>query len=146
MKIVLDLVSAPETKFFSIFPESLAIEAAKLMAAENLGAVVVLKDGRLKGIVSERDVTRKITLQNKSPKKTFVRDVMTTEVVVAHPEMTVEDCLRIMNQVGIRHLPVLRRDEVIGCVSILDVSHALLNEQSALIKNLEKHVSQTWPL
>jgi CBS domain-containing protein len=116
------------------------------MADANLGAVVVLAGRRLAGIFSERDFARKVTLHKKTPQTTPIKEVMTTEVFAVRAETSADECLSLMTRKGVRHLPVTRGDEVVGFVSILEVVGTVLAERETMISNLERYVSETWPL
>jgi CBS domain-containing protein len=110
------------------------------MAEKEIGAVLVLDGDRLAGIFSERDYARKVVLYGKSSKDTPVREIMTDEVVCVRPEQTIEDCMGLMTDKRIRHLPVLDSKKVVGVVSIGDVVKEMLSEQEFVIKQLESYI------
>jgi len=112
----------------------------KLMAEKEIGAVLVLDGEQLAGIFSERDYARKVLLQGKSSKETPVREIMTEKVVCVHPEQTIEDCMGLMTDKRIRHLPVLEHKNVVGVISIGDVVKEMLSEQEFVIKQLESYI------
>ena len=146
MKTVQDIIDEQNIQLICVNPKDTADVAAKKMADNRLGAVIVMDALRLVGIVSERDLTRKIILANKTPAQTMVQDIMATNLSVISPKATVEEALNMMNEKGIRHLPVVTKESVLACVSILDVTRSLVNVQTDLLQYFKKYVSETWPL
>lgn len=127
---------------WSVSPDDTVYEALDVMAEKNIGAVLVLdEEGDLVGIMSERDYARKIILQRRTSRETLVRDIMTSDVVYVRPEQTVEDCMALMTDKRIRHLPVLEDGELIGVVSIGDVVKAIISEQEFIIEQLENYIT-----
>jgi CBS domain-containing protein len=126
---------------FSIAPDAMVFEAIKLMAEKNIGALLVLKGQKLVGIFSERDYTRKVFVRGKSSKETRVDEIMSSDVRVTHPNESVDDCLRIMTDKHIRHLPVLDGDKIVGIISIGDLVKHVISCQSAAIAHLENYIS-----
>lgn len=124
----------------SIGPDATVFEALKLMAERNVGALVVLEDNKLAGIISERDYARKIVLLGRQSPNTPVRDIMSSRVVCARLDQTVEDCMGIMTAKTIRHLPVLDHKDVVGIVSIGDLVKAIIGEQQFMIEQLEHYI------
>lgn len=122
------------------FPGATVFEALEAMARHDVGALVVTEDERLVGIFSERDYARKVILRGKASRDVPVRDVMTTEVVTVAPERTVADCMALMTERRIRHLPVLEGEALLGIVSIGDVVKAVMEEQRFLIEQLENYI------
>jgi CBS domain-containing protein len=120
-------------------------DAIKQMAQRNVGALVVLEDAKLLGIISERDYTRKVILQGKSSKETLVGEIMTRELVTAQPNDNIGACMRVMTERRVRHLPVLEGSKVIGIVSIGDLLKWLISEQDAAIDHLERYISGSYP-
>jgi CBS domain-containing protein len=110
------------------------------MAEKEIGAVLVLDGERLAGILSERDYARKVVLQGKASKDTPVREIMTDKLVCVRPEQTVEDCMGLMTDKRIRHLPVLDHKKVVGIISIGDVVKEMLSEKEFVIKQLESYI------
>ena len=106
---------------WSIASDAMVFEAIQLMADKNVGALLVVSEGRLVGVISERDYTRKVALKGKSSKQTAVREIISGQVIQVQPENTVEDCMRLMTEHRIRHLPVVERGEICGIVSIGDL-------------------------
>jgi CBS domain-containing protein len=111
------------------------------MAEKDIGALLVIKDGRLVGIFSERDYARKVILKGKSSKETTVGELMTTRVYSITPDMSVEECMALMTESRSRHMPVLENDKLIGIVTIGDVVNAIITEQKVIIKDLESYIS-----
>lgn len=128
-------------KIWTVSPEETVYNAIKLMADKDIGAVPVILDGHLVGILSERDYTRKVILQDRSSKHTRVMDIMTREVFHITPAMGIDECMRIMSKNHFRHLPVVLDNELIGIISILDVVKALIEEQRERIEHLEHNIS-----
>lgn len=115
-------------------------EALQLMANKNIGAVLVVDKGNLVGIMSERDYARKVILHGKSSKDIRVREIMTEKVFYVRPEQTVEDCMALMTNRRIRHLPVIDDDRLIGVISIGDVVKAIIDHQEFMITQLENYI------
>lgn len=146
MKTVADILATNRSRLVTVRPDESVIDALNKMAAANLGAVVVLDGPRLAGVFSERDFAWKVTLKQRAPQTTAVRDVMTTEVFSVRADTRADECLSLMNRKGVRHLPVTNGDAVVGFVSILEVVDTVLAEREVMISNLERYVSETWPL
>lgn len=142
MKSVKQILDAKSHKVLSVAPHVSVFDALQIMADKNVGALVVLDGDRLVGIFSERDYARKVTLVGKSSKDTQVRDIMTTRVLCATPERTVEQCLALMTDKRVRHLPVIDHKKVIGLVSIGDMVKEMLAEQQFVIAQLESYIHQ----
>jgi len=140
MKTVKQLLSGKGSQVYSIFPDARVIEALQLMAQKDVGALVVLEDGRLVGILSERDYARKVILHSKSSANVLVREIMTAELVTVDPSRTVEECMTLVTQRRVRHLPVLENDQLIGIVSIGDLVKETIAEQEQTIKQLESYI------
>ena len=140
MKTVTELLDGKATRLLSISPDASVFEALQLMAAKDVGALVVLEGERLAGIFSERDYARKVVLVGKFSKETAVRDIMTAKVLCVRPDQTVDQCMALMTEHRIRHLPVLDGSKVIGVVSIGDVVKELLSEQQVIISQLESYI------
>ena len=119
---------------WSISPDATVFEAIQLMADKNVGALPVVDNSRLIGIISERDYTRKVILKGLSSKDTPVRDIMTREVLTASPSDSIADCMRVMTEKRVRHLPVLEGTKMIGIVSIGDITKWLISAQAETIE------------
>jgi CBS domain-containing protein len=125
----------------TVTPDDTVFHALRRMADRNIGAVVVVADERVVGILSERDYARKIVLLGKLSRETAVREIMTTQVVTIGPGWTAEQCMALMNQRRIRHLPVIDEDRLVGIVSIGDVVRAVVDEQQFTIASLENYIA-----
>ncbi|MEO8004558.1 MAG: CBS domain-containing protein [Betaproteobacteria bacterium] len=140
MKTVQQLLESKRHSVVSVPSSSTVLDALKVMAEKEIGAVVVIDNDHLAGIFSERDYARKVVLQGKSSKDTPVREIMTEKVVCVRPEQTVEDCMGLMTDKRIRHLPVLDHKKVIGVVSIGDIVKEMLSEKEFVIRQLESYI------
>jgi CBS domain-containing protein len=141
MKTVNQLLQNKGSQVWSIGPDALVIEALKLMAEKEVGALVVLEGNRVVGILSERDYARKVSLLGKSSRTTPVREIMTEKVVFIRPEQTVEDCMALMTNKRIRHLPVMDGDRLVGVISIGDVVKEVISQQEFIIAQLENYIT-----
>ncbi len=126
---------------FSIAPDATVFKAIELMADKNVGALLVMKGENLVGIISERDYTRKVFLRGKSSKETRVDEIMSSKVSTTKPGESVDECLRLMTEKHIRHLPVVDGGKVIGIISIGDLVKHVISCQSATIAHLESYIS-----
>jgi CBS domain-containing protein len=124
---------------WSIGPNAMVIDAIQLMDEKNVGALPVVDNKTLVGIVSERDYTRKVIVKGKSSKDTPVSEIMTKQVLTVNPSNSVTECMRIMTEKRVRHLPVLEGTELVGILSIGDVVNWLMSAQQATIDNLERY-------
>lgn len=127
----------------SIVPDATVYDALELMVEKNVGALLVLEDNRLMGIFTERDYARKVILKGKASKETLIREIMTEDPTVVSPENTIEECMRLMTNKYIRHLPVVENGELKGIVSIGDVVKFIIEEQKFIIENLEHYITGT---
>jgi CBS domain-containing protein len=127
---------------WSVGPEVSVYDAIAEMAQKGVGALVVLEGESLVGVVSERDYARKVVLQGRSSKNTKIRDIMTTRVVYARPDQSVEDCMAMMTEKRIRHLPVMDGDKLVGVLSIGDLVKSIMEEQKHVIEQLEQYISR----
>ena len=124
-----------------IAPELMVIDAIRLMSETGVGALLVLDDGNLVGIISERDYTRKVILQNRSSVNTPVQDIMTSKVLYMSPQQSVEECMVLMSKHRIRHMPVMEDGKPIGVLSIKDVMNNIISEKDFIISQLETYIS-----
>ena len=129
---------------WSIAPNAMVFDAIQLMADKNVGALPVVDNGQLVGMISERDYTRKVTLKGKSSKDTPVREIMTPELVTVNVTDTVSECMRVMTDSRIRHLPVMDGKKMIGLVSLGDLVRGIISAQTATIEDLEKHITGSY--
>jgi CBS domain-containing protein len=130
---------------WSIAPDDTVYDAIAEMAERRVGALLVIENQALVGIISERDYARKVILQGLSSRDTKVRDIMTASPVTVTPEATVEDCMRVMTHHHVRHLPVLDRGRVLGVVSIGDMVNAIISDQAETIDHLHTYIGAKYP-
>ena len=140
MKSLKQLLEAKGGQVYSIGPDAKVIEALQIMAQKDVGALVVLDGERLAGILSERDYARKVILRGKSSQDVPVREIMTAEVVTVDPSCTIEECMGLVTNRRIRHLPVVEDGKLIGVVSIGDLVKEVIAEQEQTIKQLESYI------
>ena len=141
MRTVRHLLEAKAPEIFAIGPDAPVLDAIKLMADKRIGALLVIDDGRLVGVVSERDYARKVVLQGRSSKDTPVRDIMTKQVVSVGLQHSVDHCMQVVTERRIRHLPVLDGDAVLGVVSIGDLVKAVIEDQQLELDQLQRYIA-----
>jgi len=135
------LKSKPDQTVHTITPTASVFDAVKLMAEKNIGALLVLEGENVVGIITERDYARKIVLMARSSKETPVRDVMTSSVMYVRPDQTSEECMVLMTENRLRHLPVMNGDKLIGLISIGDLVKDIISEQKFIIQQLEHYIT-----
>ena len=140
MTTVRQLLDRKDRVVFSVGPEAPVLEAIRAMADHHVGALLVMKGEVLAGIVSERDYARKVILRGRSSSDTPVKDIMTTPVLTVSPDTSVEQCMQLVTDKRVRHLPVVEAGRVIGMVSIGDLVKALIAEQRHQIEQLESYI------
>ncbi len=126
---------------WSITPDATVYDAIAMMAEKNVGALLVVEEGRLVGIVSERDYTRKVMLRGKRSRDSFVHEIMSTELTTIDPKESVDRCLRDMTEKHVRHLPVVKDGKICGVISIGDLVKHVISVQSATLDQLERYIS-----
>ncbi len=136
------ILSKKGNEVHSIVSTITVYEAIKVMGEKNIGSVLIIEDTALKGVLSERDYARKIVLKDKASKDTLVKEIMDTDLVTVKPTDNIEDCMELMSQKRVRHLPVIDSDTVIGVVSMSDVVNAIIEMQKDTIKYLDSYISQ----
>jgi CBS domain-containing protein len=141
MKTVRDVLGAKGGKIWFVTPGNTVYEALQLMAEREIGAVLVMEADRPVGILSERDYARQVILKGRTSKDTPVREIMSTRLVYVRLEQTVEDCMALMTDKRIRHLPVLDEGKLLGVLSIGDIVKAVISEKQFLIEQLENYIS-----
>ena len=141
MQTVRDLLKKKGSGICSVTPQTTVYDALKLMAEKNIGAVLVLEGDRPVGILSERDYARQVVLKGKASKDTPVREIMTSRVVFVRPDQNIEECMALMTDKRIRHLPVLDEGRLAGILSIGDVVKAVISEKQFRIEQLENYIS-----
>jgi CBS domain-containing protein len=135
------ILNQKDGNIFAISPNATVFEAIELMDSANVGALLVMENERLVGIISERDYTRKVFLRGRRSRETLVSEIMSTNLFTAHPHQSVDECMRLMTEKHIRHLPVLDGDRVVGVISIGDLVKHIISCQSAAIAHLEYYIS-----
>jgi CBS domain-containing protein len=143
MKTVANVLELKGPAIWSVSPTDSVYEALQLMADKGIGAVAVMDGDNLAGILSERDYARKVILADRSSKETRVEEIMTSRVVVVSPEHTSEDCMALMTDKHIRHLPVVDGDRMVGLISIGDVVQATISQKEFIIAQLERYIAGT---
>jgi CBS domain-containing protein len=126
---------------YSVGPGDTVFDALRLMADKNIGAVIVLSDRKIEGIFSERDYARKVILLGKTSRETPVSEIMTSPVICVEPDWTADQCMALMTEKRIRHLPVVEQERVIGVISIGDVVRAVVDEQQFTIASLQRYIT-----
>ena len=140
MRTVRNILKAKRGGIYSINPADTVFEAIAMMAEKEIGALLVMQEGQPVGIISERDYTRKVILKDKSSKQTRVSEIMTTDVISTTSRQQIDECVNLMKQHHIRHLPVIDDGAVTGMLSLRDLFSAIIDEQASTIENLEHYV------
>ena len=136
-----ELLASKGSLAWCISPEATVYDAIEMMSARNVGALLVTQAGKLVGIITERDYTRKVALKGKASKQTAVREILSGNVVSVTPANTVEECMRLMTDHRVRHLPVLEGDRIAGIISIGDLVNWIISAQSSTIHQLQTYIS-----
>ncbi len=138
---IIEILNHKGATVWTITPEAMVFDAIQMMADKNVGALLVTDHGKLIGIISERDYTRKVALKGKSSKQTPVKEILSKQIVHVSPTHSVEECLRLMTDHRIRHLPVLDGDKIKGVVSIGDLVNWIISAQTSTIHQLETYIT-----
>ncbi len=141
MKLVAHLLDNKGRHIISIAPDASVFDAIKLMADRSVGSLIVMEGDELRGIITERDYARKVIIKGRSSETTNVADIMTVDVLTASSSDTVNDCMELMTERRIRHLPVVEDNRVIGIISIGDLVQAIIADQQEAIQQLESYIS-----
>lgn len=141
MKIVRDILNRKGRQVWSISPHATVFDALQLMAEKDVGALLVVENGQIAGIFSERDYARKVILQGKSSRSIPVSEIMSTRVLFVQPDQSIEDCMALMTTKRVRHLPVIAQNRLEGVISIGDVVKAIIDDQEFTIEQLERYIT-----
>ena len=141
MKPVIELLKKRDPRVYQVTSDLLVFEGLKLLAEYGVGAVMVIDQGRLVGVFSERDYTRKVALQGRSSRETRVADIMTRDVVMVTPQTGTNTCMALMSQHKIRHLPVMDGDQVLGMISIHDIMDDIIADHEETIAQLQNYIT-----
>ena len=141
MPVVRDLIRTKGNQVWSTAPEASVFEALQLMAEKQVGALLVMRGDEIRGIISERDCIRKLDLQGRTARQTKVSEIMTTNVLYVEASETLEECMAVMTEKRIRHLPVFDDGHLVGLVSIGDILKEIITEQKIIISHLEHYIT-----
>ncbi len=141
MATVRDMIRNKGNEVFTIAPAATVLDALKMMAKHNIGALLVMEEGKLAGIVSERDCIRKVELLGRDAKTTRVSDIMTGDVITVNCDQPLEECMALMIDKNIRHLPVYDNGELVGLLSIRDVLKEVIEVQQMMLSQLERYIT-----
>jgi CBS domain-containing protein len=139
---VRDILESKGSVVFAVQPSTIVYSAIELMCQKNIGGLLIVEHDKLVGIFTERDYARKLILKGKSSKDTPISELMTKDPFTVNPENSIEDCMNLMTDKHIRHLPVVDRDKLIGMISIGDVVKTIIHEQKGIIEHLESYINQ----
>ncbi len=141
MNTVQQILDVKGNEVCSINPDATVYDAIELMADKGIGAILVMDAGKVVGIISERDYARKVILKGKASKETLIKDIMTTRVIYANPNQSLEECMVLMTEKRVRHLPVMDGEQLVGLVSIGDLVKSIIAEQRFIIEQLEHYIT-----
>ena len=142
MTRVRDILAVKGQTVHSIEPAASVYDAMKLMADKGIGALMVMEGIKVVGVVSERDYARKVILQGRSSRSTQVNEIMTSQVLYARLDQNIEECMAVMTEKRVRHLPVMEEGKVVGVISIGDLVKSIITEQKFIIEQLERYIAQ----
>ena len=140
MKLVQQIINSKGHDVWSIHPDKSVFDAIQEMATKNVGALVVVEDDKLAGIISERDYARKVILRGKASKETAVRDIMVSKVICVGLDKTIDECMAIMTEKRIRHLPVMHEEKLTGMITLGDVVKSIIEDQKFEIDELSHYI------
>jgi CBS domain-containing protein len=138
---VKDILDFKGNAVYHVAPDVTVYHAIEVMCEKNIGGLVIIENGKMVGIFTERDYARKLILKGRSSKDTLIRDLMTTKVFTVTPDTSIEQCMRMMSDKKFRHLPVEENGELVGVISISDVVRSVINEQKSIIEHLEQYIA-----
>jgi len=141
MTLLRDIIHKKGGDIYAVTPDASALQAMKLMADKNTGAMMVMEHGKVEGILSERDCVRRLELHGRKPSETPVKDIMTSKVLYVQANQTLEECVAIMIDKNIRHMPVFEGDELIGLISARDALKEMVDQQKFVISQLEHYIT-----
>ena len=141
MRLVCEILQSKGHDVWFVRPEAFVFDAVKMMSERSVGALLVMEGEKMVGIITERDYARKVVLAGKSSKQTQVKDIMTQRVLWVAPERTIEECMALMTDKRVRHLPVVENTQVVGMVSIGDLVKAIIAEQQIIIDQLQNYIT-----
>ncbi|CAN5305484.1 CBS domain-containing protein [soil metagenome] len=141
MGTVRNLLEKKGYTVYSVSPDSSVYDALEDLEEKNLGGLVVVENDKLIGVFTERDYARKVILKGRSSRETRVSDIMTNRPIYVNPDNTIEDCMQLMNNKHIRHLPVMENNKLIGVISISDIIDHIISEKDFIIENLEQYIT-----
>lgn len=141
MKKVKEILDTKGRDVWSVGPTESVYDAMKLMADKGVGALIVMEGTKVAGIISERDYARKVILQGRSSRTTQVKEIMTARVVYAQPDQNIEECMALMTEKRVRHLPVMDGGQLVGVISIGDLVKGIIAEQKFIIEQLERYIT-----
>jgi CBS domain-containing protein len=142
---VADMLAQKSSVVHAVTPDTTVLDAIAQMDAKRVGALLVMQGDKLVGILSERDYTRKVILLGRASRDTAVSEIMTAEVIVVHPQTGLGECLKVVTDHGIRHLPVVADDRVVGVLSIGDLVRAVVAQQAEVIASLKSFIGSDYP-
>jgi CBS domain-containing protein len=137
------LLNGKNDEIYSVKPDTFVIDAIRMLNEQKVGALLVLENDKLAGIFSERDYTRKVILNDRNSSETKISEIMTSDVQTVDPSQTIDECMVIMSNNHIRHLPVLKNGEPVGILSIMDVVKNIISEKEFIIEQLEHYITDT---
>ena len=141
MKTINNLIHARDGEVWSVSPDDTVYNAVKILVEKNIGALLVVQQGKPIGVVSERDCARKVLLSDKSARETQVSEIMSSRVIYAKPSHTIDECMALMTEKRVRHLPIMEDDKVLCMISLGDLVKSVISEQQHIIEQLEHYIS-----